>query len=709
MATLAKKEMQKDRISQITADLSSSADLNPLIDLIQELRHEILLRPGDEIRKSTGKGLKFLVRSVQSLLRDGRISLQQVDERGFLSAAKSTSTDDQAEAAKAVREWLHDRWNDTVQLLCDLLSSDFEEIALDALDSLMELQQDASSTLSKETLAMIQSSKRQSVQWSRTPWFACINTLLDVQGGKSMQVDQETQVSGIVLTRFTEKYLQEYDDVRLAFCRHLHIVLQRKDIRVTSSARQHALQLLLPLTAIPTEQRHLDTFFVKEFATTRRSVVSEKKLVETVEKGDDDGSELEDWFSDSDQESNSANGKSLAASRGLGRKASEILEKTASQKRLKRNPAICDAVHSLSAQRVAFSRAWLSVLLPSRTQEGQTIGGVLSANMVHEALVRMHTQILPHLSNPNLMHDFLVDALDAGGATALLALNTLFTLMTKHNLNYPSFYTRLYALLLADPPVLHVRYRSRFLRMLDIFLSSTHLPATLIASFAKRLSRMALRAPAAAIVVVIPFVWNLCKRHKHCLGLLHREFGNDRLDMGPAGLPDPYDATESDPLKTNAIQSSLWELAAMGAQVGAVQQTGASIDAEGQVHYLASVSSLSRILAEPFTKERYGLEDFLDLTYGTMFESESNKTLKKREGKKVIEPAVAFNLPLTQSKKRADTFTVKVPWQEASSKRARLVADEDEEDEELIEDHAGTSEHAQRGSGTLLTNELFVF
>lgn len=58
-----------------------------------------------------------------------------------------------------------------------------------------------------------------------------------------------------------------------------------------------------------------------------------------------------------------------------------------------------------------------------------------------------------------------------GGTTALLALNGLFTLITKHNLEYPDFFTKVYALL--DRMVLHSRYRARFFRMLGVFMGST--------------------------------------------------------------------------------------------------------------------------------------------------------------------------------------------------------------------------------------------
>lgn len=68
---------------------------------------------------------------------------------------------------------------------------------------------------------------------------------------------------------------------------------------------------------------------------------------------------------------------------------------------------------------------------------------------------------------------------------------------------------------------MHVRYRPRFLRMLDLFLSSTHLPTALVASFVKRLARLCLSAPPAAIISIIPMIYNLLKRHPACMVLIH--------------------------------------------------------------------------------------------------------------------------------------------------------------------------------------------
>jgi len=101
--------------------------------------------------------------------------------------------------------------------------------------------------------------------------------------------------------------------------------------------------------------------------------------------------------------------------------------------------------------------------------------------------------------------------------------------------DYPNFYQRLYSLL--DRDVMHVKYRARFFRLLDTFLASpwvislSHqffmliislLPAALIASFIKRLSRLALVSPPAGIIMLIPFIYNLFKRHPGCMVMIQR-------------------------------------------------------------------------------------------------------------------------------------------------------------------------------------------
>ena len=63
---------------------------------------------------------------------------------------------------------------------------------------------------------------------------------------------------------------------------------------------------------------------------------------------------------------------------------------------------------------------------------------------------------------------------------------------------------------------------------------------------------------------------------------------------------DGFRAQEGNPTLTNALESSLWEL---------YSHRG---------HYHASVSTMAKIFEEAFTRPSYGMEDFLDHTYGTV-------------------------------------------------------------------------------------------
>lgn len=53
---------------------------------------------------------------------------------------------------------------------------------------------------------------------------------------------------------------------------------------------------------------------------------------------------------------------------------------------------------------------------------------------------------------------------------SLMALNGLFVLMTKYNLDYPAFYDKLY--LTTSNDVFKTKYKARFFYLLDKFLQS---------------------------------------------------------------------------------------------------------------------------------------------------------------------------------------------------------------------------------------------
>ncbi|XP_045881987.1 nucleolar complex protein 4 homolog isoform X2 [Meles meles] len=222
----------------------------------------------------------------------------------------------------------------------------------------------------------------------------------------------------------------------------------------------------------------------------------------------------------------------------------------------------------------------------------------LPLSLYKKVLVIMHDSILPHLAQPSLMIDFLTRAYDVGGAISLLALNGLFILIHQHNLEYPDFYRKLYGLL--DPSVFHVKYRARFFHLADLFLSSSHLPAYLVAAFAKRLSRLALTAPPEALLMVLPFICNLLRRHPACRVLVHRP-------LGPELDADPYDPEEEDPAKSRALESSLWELQAL------------------QRHYHPEVSQAASVINQALSVPEVSIAPLLELTAFEVFERDLKK------------------------------------------------------------------------------------
>ncbi|XP_041078704.1 nucleolar complex protein 4 homolog [Polyodon spathula] len=245
----------------------------------------------------------------------------------------------------------------------------------------------------------------------------------------------------------------------------------------------------------------------------------------------------------------------------------------------------------LKEHKRAFERMWLGFLKHK-----------LPSSMYKKVLVILHDSILPHMSKPTLMIDFLTAAYDVGGAISLLALNGLFILIHQHNLDYPDFYKKLYSLL--DPSIFHVKYRARFFHLADLFLSSSHLPVYLVAAFAKRLSRLALTAPPQALLMVIPFICNLIRRHPSCRVLIHRPSAAEDPSE------DPYLMEEEDPAKCCALESSLWELQSL------------------QKHYHPNVAKAASVVNKPLCQQEVDINQLLEVSAFEIFEKELKNKAK---------------------------------------------------------------------------------
>lgn len=262
---------------------------------------------------------------------------------------------------------------------------------------------------------------------------------------------------------------------------------------------------------------------------------------------------------------------------------------------------------SLSTHRKVAQECWLSIFRsPLNPAHRKTILSIMSS------------QVLPWFPNRmEVLADFLTDSFNAGGSLSLLALSGIFQLMTEKNLDYPEFYSKLYSLL--DEDVLQSIHRPRFFRLLDQFMSSSHLPSAMVASFLKRLSRLSLHAPPGAVVWIIPWTYNMLRRHPSCTFMLHRPYhrahaiyaAKTNEEYRETGVVDPFFSFESDPMLTHAIDSSLWELHTL------------------TDHYHPNVATLAKILSEQFTKKEYALEDFTDHGYGTLLDAELEREMKK--------------------------------------------------------------------------------
>ncbi|EON97753.1 putative nucleolar complex protein 4 protein [Phaeoacremonium minimum UCRPA7] len=273
-------------------------------------------------------------------------------------------------------------------------------------------------------------------------------------------------------------------------------------------------------------------------------------------------------------------------------------------KKKKGNPLFSISQHKKQAQ-----EAWLALM---------SLG--LTKDQKKSILDIMSKVVAPWFTKPELLMDFLTDCYNTGGSMSLLALSGVFYLIQERNLDYPLFYTKLYSLLDAD--ILHSKHRSRFFRLLDTFLESSHLPAVLVASFIKRLARLSLNAPPSAIVTLIPWFYNLFKKHPLCTFMLHREprTKEEKDTIVSEGLEDPFLPNEEDPMETHAIDSCLWEIVQL------------------QSHYHPNVATITKIMSEQFTKQIYNLEDFLDHSYGSLLEAEMVKDVKKA-------PVIEFQIP----------------------------------------------------------------
>ncbi|KAG8985991.1 hypothetical protein FRB90_004314, partial [Tulasnella sp. 427] len=487
----------------------------------------------------------------------------QLAQAGKLNGQKAASED-----AELVRKWLDARVSDFTDFLVGLINDEEKALRMAAFEIMMSLLVHLSNAVSAPGLPRIHLPHLRKT----------VKALILCPSSKRTNTKQFEAIGRVevdIREKFVDVHLSVHDDIRWFFLREATNLVnaQGSDIQVADNL----LSYLERLMTMPTEAAEINAFWLPQFA---RSTSNEKAKPGSLPLPEEDDDDWRKFFDEPD----------------------ETTASTPSDKQKKKrinSLSLVASLHALESHRVQFSNCWAS-LVPHLASSS-----ALSAR----ALSILHRGVLPHLTRPVRLMDWISSCVDFGGSVGLLALNGLFTMIKDYNLDYPDFYTRLYAFV--DRNVLHVKYRARFFRLMDLFLSSTHLPVQLVSSFIKRLSRLSLNAPPAALIMLMPFVYNLMKRHPALMVMIHQ----DHID----NYVDPFNQDEPSPLLTNAIASSLWELASF------------------HNHYSETISTLAKLFSNPFTKPPFLMEDFLDHTYTTLFETEAKRTFKK-------DPAMTFEL-----------------------------------------------------------------
>ncbi|XP_057725219.1 protein NUCLEOLAR COMPLEX ASSOCIATED 4-like [Arachis stenosperma] len=287
----------------------------------------------------------------------------------------------------------------------------------------------------------------------------------------------------------------------------------------------------------------------------------------------------------------------------------------------KHDNSVLSAAKIAKKMKLKFTQAWLSFLrLP------------LPLDVYKEVLVNLHQVVIPHLSNPVMLCDFLTRSYDIGGVVSVMALSSLFILMTQYGLEYPNFYEKLYVLLV--PSIFMAKHRARFFQLLDSCLKSPLLPAYLAASFAKKMSRLLLSIPPSGALVITALIHNILRRHPSINCLVHWE---DQVDEGKGDKAtdeataansddakvsasqklgiDHFNYGEPNPKKSNAMRSSLWE-------VDTILQ-----------HYCPPVSRFALSLENDLTvrakTSEVNVGDFSSGSYATIIGAEMSRRVKQ--------------------------------------------------------------------------------
>ncbi|KAF5401137.1 Nucleolar complex protein 4 [Paragonimus heterotremus] len=223
----------------------------------------------------------------------------------------------------------------------------------------------------------------------------------------------------------------------------------------------------------------------------------------------------------------------------------------------------------LSYLRYLFTQVWI-----------QFLDNQISDELILKAIRMLGDDRLSRLSETRLLADYVIPIFDVPPHSDLAlsteasvpptwsraVSRTMLGLVHKGGLHYPRLYLRLYELL--DDSLLECPEVDRFLDDLDIYLSSLHLAASVVAAFAKRLAQLALLSPMRLTPALLLLIRNTLQRHLKCSVLVNRQNRpnltvNSSKQPTPLSSSDPYQWDPRNLESCGALESSLWEVASL--------------------------------------------------------------------------------------------------------------------------------------------------
>ncbi|KYQ92912.1 hypothetical protein DLAC_05505 [Tieghemostelium lacteum] len=514
---------------------------------------------------------------------------------------KQQQPQQQQNSFKIYTSWLFKIYGNYFKFLLVLLNNEDPSIQVPSLNSLMVMLKKESQLISKLPKELIIESDENIQKLTLEQLYK--PTLQQILQSLVMN----SHFNSVLWDHFKQTYLNEYHDV------HYHTIMSLKDI-----ITDHAVSVK--------DQSAKDKFESKFQCAFDRFIENLFDIITTLEPFID----VPEWkflvgyphydFMSSHSSLQSSKKKKVK-SETLSKPTSMTLEE------FKNLEAQWKLLTKIATYQKEIGKFWLLFLQCS-----------LPSSIYKQVLLGLPEQVFPLLSDPRLLMDFYTSSFNVGGVTSILALNGIFILITKYNLEYPEFYTKLYSLF--QPGVIYAKYRARFFKLSESFLSSKYIPNYIVAAFIKRSAQICLISPPQASLILIPLIYTLLQRHPTCQTLINNPVtlptapkeqqqqpqqitrqsvlllnkptsssitstSTSNTINNPYGK-DPFLPYEVDPAKCNALKSSLWELQLL------------------RDHYAPQVSKIMKIFDSDF-KDLVDLDEFSSISYPLMYEMSFKK------------------------------------------------------------------------------------